>query len=210
MYTAWTEALKGDYDFYLWLNDDTILDAGFMGEMLRCYDLAGYDCIISGLVANASDKAEILYGGYNKNKELIGESPSPQDITYMNGNVVLVPRSVVERIGIIDKRFQHDFGDADYSLTAIEHGIKVVTTTRAVAFGYPNNFCRVRMWGTNIVGRFRTLATPLGSPLWQNFYFHRKHFGVVHAVAFCSYLVLINLLPDKIVAAVWGNKYKDK
>lgn len=25
MYTAWQEAAKKDYDFYIWLNDDTIL-----------------------------------------------------------------------------------------------------------------------------------------------------------------------------------------
>lgn len=209
MYTAWKAALPGDYDYYLWLNDDIELFPSFILELLKCEDLIGEDCIVSGLIGNKEGKG-VLYGGSDANKHLLGVTGKPQNIKFMNGNVVLVPRSVVKRIGIIDPVLHHDLGDVDYGLNAIEHGIRVVTTTRIIALGYPNDFCRVRKWGVSLKERFIRLNKPLGSPLGINFYYRKKHFGVVKAAAFCSYLIVLNLLPDWFVERIWGDVYKNK
>lgn len=207
MYTAWSEAVKDDYDYFLWLNDDIELFPFFIQELLGCEEIVGEDCIVSGLIGNINGEG-VLYGGSDASKRLLGETGKPQNITYMNGNVVLVPRSIVKKIGIIDPILHHDLGDVDYGLTALEHGIKVVTTTRIVAIGYPNNYCRVRKWGVGLVKRFKCLNRPLGSPLGINFYFRKKHFGMAKAVVFCSYLILLNILPDWAVERIWGDMYK--
>lgn len=209
MYTVWKEALKGDYDYYLWLNDDVELKPYFIDELLRSKELIGEDCVVSGLIGNIEGQG-VLYGGSDRNKRLLGEADYPQDIQYMNGNVVLIPRNVVRRIGIIDPVLHHDLGDVDYGLTAIEHGIRVVATTRIIALGYPNEYCRVRKWGVNLRERFHRLNTPLGSPLRINYYFRKKHYGFMKAVMFCSYLTLLNLLPDWAVVKIWGTTYKNK
>lgn len=209
MHLAWTEALKGDYDYYLWLNDDTELYPFFFTELTECEAWGGDRCVVSGLIEDGVSK-KIIYGGSDRNKTLLAASDEPQDITFMNGNVVLVPRAVVNEIGIIDPTFHHDLGDVDYGLTAIEHGIRVLTTRRAVAAGYTNNFCRVRKWGVGIRQRFRKLYSPLGSNPKLNFYYRKKHFGVVKALVFVAYLYFINLLPDSVVVALWGDRYKDK
>ena len=210
MYTAWVEAVKGKYDFYLWLNDDIELYPNFIDILFESYNLAGKNCIVSGLIGNIHNKTEILYGGSDKDKKLIGISKSPQNITFMNGNVVLVPKFAVNKIGILDPKFHHDLGDVDYGLTANENGIRVVTTTSIVALGYPNNHCRIRKWNTNIFKRFKILNSPLGSPVKINFYFRQKHFGLSNAIAFCLYEIVLNLLPDKIVSLLWGSRYMDK
>ena len=124
MYTAWKEAVKGKYDYYLWLNDDIELYPFFFEELLECYKQKGGDCIITGLIENF-EKTTILYGGSDENKALIQANGSPQKVTHMNGNVVLVPESVVDKIGIMDPKLHHDLGDVDYGLTAIENGINV-------------------------------------------------------------------------------------
>ena len=210
MYTAWNEAVKGKYDYYLWLNDDIELYPNFIEELFNSYNMAGGNCIVSGLIGNINEKNKVLYGGSDSDKKLLGESDKPQNITYMNGNVVLVPREVVNKIGIIDPFLHHDLGDVDYGLTAIEHGIHVVTTTKIVALGYPNNYCRVRKWGTTLKNRFKKLNSPLGSPLKINFYYRKKHFGIIKAITFCTFLIILNLLPDFAVVKLWGNTYKDK
>ena len=128
----------------------------------------------------------------------------------MNGNVVLVPNTVVEAIGLLDPVFVHDLGDVDYGMRAREHGIAVVSTRRPIAAGYRNDVCRVRKWGTTLSGRFKALNKPLGSPLGKNFYFRRKHFGLLHAIAYNANIILINLLPDWLVERIWGDLYLDK
>lgn len=209
MYTAWKEAVKGKYDYYLWLNDDIELYPFFFEELLECYKQKGGDCIITGLIENF-EKTTILYGGSDEKKTLIQANGSPQKVTHMNGNVVLVPESVVDKIGIMDPQLHHDLGDVDYGLTAIENGINVYTTRKPVAAGYSNDFCRVRKWGVSLKQRLEKLNTPLGSPPSINFYFRKKHYGLFNACAYWCYLYLLNLLPDCVVVSIWGDAYKDK
>lgn len=209
MYTAWKEAVKGKYDYYLWLNDDIELYPFFFEELLECYKQKGGDCIITGLIENF-EKTTILYGGSDENKTLIQANGLPQKVTHMNGNVVLVPKSVVDKIGIMDPKLHHDLGDVDYGLTAIENGINVYTTRKPVAAGYSNDFCRVRKWGVSLKQRLKKLNSPLGSPPSVNFYFRKKHYGLFNACAYWCYLYVLNFLPDSVVEYIWGNAYKDK
>lgn len=205
MRRAWSESLKVGYDYYLWLNDDQVLYSSLLDELLACSRMQG-DCIVSGLVEDTSH-SQIIYGGYDRQKQMVQPSTLPQPIFLLNGNVVLVPHAVVQRIGILDSHFIHDLGDLDYGLTAQEHGVAVVSTRKPVAMGSLNSPCRIRLWGSSLIPRFRHLATPLGSPIGQNFYYRRKHFGVWHACAFCAFVIGLNLLPDALVARIWGNTY---
>lgn len=209
MYIAWREAVKRDYDYYLWLNDDIELYPFFFHELSECMQYGKNRCIVSGLIENA-EKTQILYGGYDAHKQLVRPNKIPQPITFMNGNVVLIPRYVVEKIGILDPVFHHDLGDVDYGLRALENDIQVYATRRSVAMGYSNNFCRVRKWNATLKQRFQRLYSPLGSNPRINFYYRKKHFGLLNATFYFVYLHLLNLLPDSIVSRLWGELYKDK
>jgi len=209
MYTAWNYAIKKrSYDYYLWLNDDIELYPIFFEELINCYNLTGGNSIISGLIEDFNQK--VIYGGYDKHKNLLHGTGALQEITFMNGNVVLIPQLVVDKIGILDPKFQHDLGDVDYGLRAIKAGIKVYSTRRAIALGYSNNFCRVRKWNTNIRDRLKILYSPLGANPKINFYFRKKHFGILNASLYWAFLHFINFLPDKLVAIFFGNRYCDK
>lgn len=209
MYTAWREAMKGNYDYYLWLNDDVELYPFFFQELMECIQYGKNHCIVSGLIENA-EKTRILYGGCDEHKQLAQCNQIPTSITFMNGNVVLVPKCVVSEIGIIDPVYHHDLGDVDYGLRALEHGIKVYTTRRPVAMGYSNNFCRVRKWHATLKLRFQKLYSPLGSHPRINFYYRKKHFGILNAASYFVFLHILNILPDVVVEKVWGELYKDK
>lgn len=209
MYTAWKEAIKGNYDYYLWLNDDVELYPFFFQELMECIQYGKNHCIVSGLIENA-EKTRILYGGCDEHKQLAQCNQIPTSITFMNGNVVLVPKCVVSEIGIIDPVYHHDLGDVDYGLRALEHGIKVYATRRSVAMGYSNNFCRVRKWHATLKQRFQKLYSPLGSHPRINFYYRKKHFGILNAASYFVFLHILNILPDVVVETVWGELYKDK
>lgn len=209
MYSSWKEALKGDYDYYLWLNDDIILYDTFLEELFECYKIVGGHAIVSGLIEDIN-KTEIIYGGCNENKQIIKSGNRPNNIMFMNGNVVLVPKSVVDTIGIIDPVFHHDLGDVDYGLSAVENGIKVVSTRIPIGAGYKNNYCRVRKWGVSINKRFKVLYSPLGSVPSINYYYRKKHFGLLNAISYWLYLHIINTLSDKMCVIMFGNKYIDE
>lgn len=209
MYTAWKEALKDDFDYYLWLNDDVVLYPYFLDELFDTLQKVGGEAIVSGLIED-KDKTEIIYGGFDKQKRIVHSSETPSSITFMNGNVVLITKTIVDSIGIIDPLYHHDLGDVDYGLRALDAGFKVVATCVPVAYGYKNNYCRVRKWNSTLIGRFRRLYCPLGSNPYINFYFRRKHFGFLDAISYWGYLHFINILPDSIIIVLFGDHYTDR
>lgn len=206
MLRAWSEAEKKNYDFYIWLNDDVVLYKLAFDELIDCSHIADNRAIISGII-ETEDKSAIIYGGSDDHKRLIVPNGRMNEITYLNGNVVLVPKYVYNKIGKLDPVYHHDLGDVDYGLQARKNIIKVYTTRIPVAFGEKNNFCRIRLWNSSLIKRFKKLYSPLGNPPKINFHFRKKHFGLANAIRYYLFLYLINLLPDSIVKLCWGKKY---
>lgn len=206
MHMAWEHAKVGNYSHFLWLNDDVLLHDGCFAELWACSALCDHQCIISGLI-ESHDGKEILYGGTDSTKRLLTPTGAMQAITNMNGNVVLVPAAVFAELGNLDPYFHHDLGDVDYGLRAQQHGIKVLTTRVAVGSCDRNNACRVRLWGANLWARFKKLYSPLGNHPAINFYFRRKHYGLGNAFTYFVFIHLLNVLPDRVVRLMFGNKY---
>lgn len=202
MRLAWVTAReKKEYDFYFWLNDDLELYANAFDELLECSHLEKDQAVITGLVEEkTSHKA--IYGGSDAAKRLIAANGKLNEVTFLNGNFVIVPRYVFENIGFLDKHFHHDLGDVDYGLTTKEHGMHVYTSRCYIGctdVALRSKHMRIRMSDVNIIKRFKRLYSPLGSNPFITFYFKRKHQGFIGALIYFLYLHIINLLPD----AVW-------
>lgn len=142
MQMALHHAMTGDYDFYLWLNDDTILDPNALQDLLQTRDQLMQDGTGEVIVVGATrdpDTGQMTYGGrYRPSKwrrhrfANTAESFQPQKIETMNGNVVLVPRAIAGAIGNISN-FRHSFGDEDYGLRARQAGFNVWLAPNTVA-----------------------------------------------------------------------------
>jgi GT2 family glycosyltransferase len=135
MRRAFEHAVCADYDFYLWLNDDTALDRGALAHLLKTYASpqvrARYPAIIAGAVRDPTT-GRLTYGGVIRPRRsrplafaVIDENEEPVEVEAMHGNCVLVSRSVVNRIGLLDSGFSHGMGDYDYGLRAREAGASV-------------------------------------------------------------------------------------
>ncbi|WP_016952922.1 glycosyltransferase family 2 protein [Anabaena sp. PCC 7108] len=137
MRLAFAEALKHNYQFYIWLNDDTVLAPDAINKLLQIYqNLAqqGYqDTIIVGSTQDPIT-GKATYGGavrsqrwYSNKFEFVPPSEEPQQCDTMYGNCVLISHLVTEKIGNLDPAFVHTFGDLDYGLRAKKSGCTVWT-----------------------------------------------------------------------------------
>lgn len=208
MHLAWNHAAKKKYDFYIWVNDDVQLFPNCLKELMQCSSSKNHKAIISGIIQSSVSEAAI-YGGRNKSKVLLHPNSELQEITYLNGNVVLIPRYVFERLGNLDPLYQHDLGDVDYGLRAREKGIGVYTTRVFVATGDENNHCRVRMHGVSVRHRFQKLYSPLGANPRLNFLFRNRHYGLTNALIYYIFLHFLNLIPDWLNKLLFGSRYNN-
>ena len=133
MRVAFEAAIKNGFDYYLWLNDDTMLNKGAVSNMLSAVGKhKGKDCIVVGSTHASTSKC-VTYGGLMKMSkwrplsfQLIAPSDKSILCDTMNGNCVLIPASVVQKLGNIDASFSHAMGDIDYGLRAKKMGVDIV------------------------------------------------------------------------------------
>lgn len=181
MRLAWKTAVQGGqtYDYFLWANDDVVLKPDALLQLLALANDPA--CTPVGVVCGAfcdPDDGTFTYGGRSE-KRLLAPNGKPRECRYIHGNTVLVPWSTYEKIGIFDDRWIHGFGDTDYGLCCIEHGLKCWTTSEYV--GTCKQHKIKAPWFSSAVPlrkRWQIMWKPVGGAYWQYILFRRKHYPV--------------------------------
>ena len=187
MYVAWTEAAKGDYDYYLWLNDDTFVFDDTIARLLLSSDKHGDKAIIVGTTSAVGEALKITYGGWINGK-LFADVSEERKCHTMNGNIVLIPKNVYAILGTNDKGFRHALGDIDYGLRAQAAGIEVWTAQGVL--GECDLHERPTIWmdpTQPFSKRWKNFFSPLGNNPFEFFRFRCRHYGLMPALAtICS------------------------
>ncbi len=135
MRLALAEALKYNYDYYLWLNDDTLLYPNALKTLLETFhslvDQGEHRAIVAGSTCDPNTRA-LTYGGVVRRSrwrpikfDLVEPGEQVKRCDTINGNCVLIPREVIQVVGNLDPAFTHYAGDWDYGLRAQKQGCTV-------------------------------------------------------------------------------------
>ena len=182
MNIAWETAVKiKKYDYYIWFNDDAELFPNAL-EVLLNSKKHNTDCIITG--AFCSIEGNVTYGGKNKKHKFIEPNGCLQDVHYMNGNLVLIPHIVYEKIGYIDKIFTHGLGDFDYGLRAQKKGFKVLLTPSYIGKTerHDNDLYPFFSYKHSLFKRFKLLYSTKYSII-PRYKYNNRHHGTLKAIS---------------------------
>lgn len=188
MRKAFLAALAEHFDYYLWLNDDTMLfpdaPARLFAAQAAMAACAGQHGIAAGNTCDAVT-GEHTYGGLARRSWIralsfprVEPRKEPQPCDTMNGNCVLIHHRVAEVIGVNDGAFIHGQGDVDYGLRARQAGFPVW-----MAGGYvgecSNNPTKAsyRDRQQPLAMRWRKITGPKGLPLRSWFVLTSRHGG---------------------------------
>lgn len=137
MINSWTAAINsGNYDGYLWLNDDTVVLPDFWVDLIDSdkYSLQRYGKggIYVGSTRDSST-GKYTYGGFDfvnkltlKDRFIKPNGISCQECQCAHGNITFVSQDVVDKMGIFYDGYQHGGGDHDYSYRAYKAGFPVL------------------------------------------------------------------------------------
>ena len=176
MRLAFAEALKYNYNYYLWLNDDTSLEPSALSSLLNTHQLLaqrGYpNSIVIGSVKDPIT-GEHTYGGTVRSNSWLSNTfkpvepdKEPKECDTMQGNIVLIPSLVAEKVGNLDAAFIHTMGDLDYGLRARKLGCFLYVTS-----GYMGTCSR-----NSVSGSWADTDLPLIERLQK--VFHTKAFPI--------------------------------
>ncbi len=182
MHLAWeTAASTKDFDYYLWLNDDTFL---FENAFKVMFKKPFFNSIICGTTKSLSTQ-NATYGAFKRKLyKLIIPNGEYQQGDYCNGNCVLIPRNVFKRVGNLDSNFQHALGDFDYGLRAQKIGIEVRVAPEFVGFCESHEIKpKWRSSSFDVNERFKNLYSPVsGCSPPEFFVFEKRHNGILLAI----------------------------
>jgi len=194
MSVAYKHALTLTKDYYLWLNDDSLLDSDalirLVGDAVEVD--AGKGSIVVGSTRDPSTRL-LTYGGLRSSSSwhpgkfsLIEPKEEPLHCDAMNGNIVLISDSAAECIGGIDEYFSHSMGDYDYALCANRLGVSVVVGSGL--FGDCPRNPESASWDkqASILKRYRKATSVKGLPPREWAYFLKKHGNYLWPFAWIS------------------------
>lgn len=208
MIAAWRAAVENcDYDYYLWLNDDTVLEDDSVRMLLCCADETGDKAIIVGSTCDTAGIGVITYSGYGKDGKRITPNGRLQQCEYFNGNIVLIPRCVFGLVGMNDSRFSHSIGDFDYGLRAKKKGVCSFVTPKIL--GRCDRHNRIPVWcdpNVSFMRRLKSFVSPLGAAPFEYFIFDRRHKGLLKACYGLAVSTVMSIVPWLFVSHLKKNK----
>lgn len=188
MRLAFGEALRSNFDAYLWLNDDTILFPDCIARMIDALFELRREGHIKGIVVGSTcDKrtgiwtygGAIRSSGYHPLKfKPVRPGESLRRCDTFNGNCVLIPRHVAEIVGNISAGFTQGMGDFDYGLRSQQLGCSVWVAPGFV--GYCSRNSNRGSWEDTELSlreRWKAVCGPKGLPPAEYRRYAARHAG---------------------------------
>jgi GT2 family glycosyltransferase len=132
---AWKAAQKNPPDAYLLLNQDTTLYPEALATLWKVHAAAKTSCLVAGKTYDPQ-LHQLSYGGWEfvpgPLKPIAKFHPHAAESSMANGNILLIPEAIRKKVGYIDDKLPHLFGDFDYTLRAKKLGIPTLLPAPAL------------------------------------------------------------------------------
>lgn len=194
MRVAFTAAMERGFDYYLWLNDDTILYASALRNLLTLAKAEARSqnkpVVVVGTTQDAVSRAA-TYGGLRKlsawrplhHTIVLETDAAPCDT--MNGNCVLIPGAVATRVGNLEAAFIHAMGDIDYGLRVSRAGFPIMALPGYVGVCSHNPINNTFMdTHLSLIERWKKIMSLKGLPPKQWYVLTRRHAGLLWPLLF--------------------------
>lgn len=190
MNLSWKEAIKrGDFDGYLWLNDDCIVFPEFWGDIVRAdgesLRLYGKTGIYVGSTCD-NNRTRLTYGGFKYINKwlLIDQFVYPDESTFQacscaHGNITYISHTVVEQMGVLCEEYRHGGGDHDYTYSAYKAGFPILVLPHYAGICENDHKDKIgsdAFSGKNLKERLQYLSSPHGMNLHNTLLFQKRCF----------------------------------
>jgi GT2 family glycosyltransferase len=188
MRSTWRQAMQYQPDYYLLLNDDTQLFPNTISTLL---DMAMHDntAICIGSTRN-DESGEWSYGGsklvspkYWGGEKVFSETDT-EEVDFANANIMLVPKAIVKKIGILSDQFTHSLADYDYCLKAKKNGFSIRVAPGFLGSCIDDHGNNWKSANTTLKERIQYLKSPKGLAYSEYLWFIREHFPRSYPSAF--------------------------
>jgi GT2 family glycosyltransferase len=143
-------AIENVGDYILLLNNDTVVERGFLEELVKAAEEKDAG-IVGGKIYYYNDRETIWYKGgkliwvlgggihYGKGKHEANKDSAIHEVTFITGCMMLIKKSTIERIGLLNESYFLYCEDADYCARALKNHIKMAVNLSSVIYHKENS-----------------------------------------------------------------------
>lgn len=187
MRNSWRMALesKVEFDYFLLLNDDTYIFESTIVDLLQAnnnqFNKSSIPNISIGTTLDEKT-GQLTYGGFRlkshkRLKHKLVVSPDKEEECDLGcANIMLVPKQIVDKIGILHENYTHGIADFDYTLRAKKSGFKVYVAPGKLGFCAYDHGKSWKSSDTSLKDRIKYLYSPKGLQYKEFLFFMRDHF----------------------------------
>jgi GT2 family glycosyltransferase len=187
MRNSWKAALKSQihYDYFLLLNDDTYLFENTIQDLIQSnlnqLQQTDFSNITIGTTVD-EQTGGLTYGGFKLQSRkrlkhnLVVSTDKEEECDLGCANIMLVPKQIVDKIGILHENYTHGIADFDYTLRAKKSGFKVFVARGKLGFCAYDHGKSWKSSDTSLKDRIKYLYSPKGLQYKEFLFFMRDHF----------------------------------
>lgn len=190
MINSWNSALQdGNWDGFLWLNNDTEVLPEFWGDLLFADRFSRKKYGKGGIYAGSTKDADtgvFTYGGFVytnkltlKDKFIYPGGVSCQECEAAHGNITFVSNDVVDKMGVFCDKYIHGGTDHDYTYLAHKAGFPVLVLPHysgSCKNDHSKDGGRKAFFQMSLKERFKDLNHPRGLNLHNALLFSKRCF----------------------------------
>ncbi|MDP5230859.1 MAG: glycosyltransferase [Cellulophaga sp.] len=183
---TWAAALKGNYDAYLLLNDDTNVRQELFEQIEKTAAYCLHNFQQKGILIGATidvNTQKVSYGGSLFNNRFLATmrllpiSDKPQQCELGNANIMWVPNTVVDKIGMLSEGYIHGMADYDYTLKALKHKIPALVLPGILGECINDHSDPyLKLMKLSFKDRIKMLYNPVGLDFSSQVHHMKKHF----------------------------------
>ena len=186
MRNSWKQAVKGDYDAYLLLNDDTYVHPTLFDKVKATHSHSISNFGLGGVYVGStvdSETKRLTYGGsvfinrFLATMKRLEPKEEPVSCELGNANIMWVSKNVVEKVGILSEGYLHGMADFDYTLKATKKNLPVLIMPGVVGEcinDHSNKY--IKFAKLSLRDRYKMLVNPIGFDFKSQSHYMRKHF----------------------------------
>lgn len=186
MRNSWKEAVKGDYDAYLLLNDDTNVYPNLFDAVGKSNEFAvsnyGSEGVYVGSTVDANSK-RLSYGGAVFTNKFLAKirrlepQKEPVPCELGNANIMWVSKNVVDKVGTLSEGYVHGMADYDYTLKASKNNLPVLLMPGVVGECINDHSDKYqKFFKLPLKERYKMLLNPIGFDFVSQSHHMKKHF----------------------------------
>jgi len=129
-------------DYFLLLNNDTIVEPLFLNELVKTAKKNKRTGIVTGKIYYYENRKKLWFSGgqYNrsngKTSQVLFDNSVEEEmiITFASGCLMLVSRECIQKVGLLDDNYFMYSEDADYCCRVCDAGMNIIWTPRCIIY----------------------------------------------------------------------------